>query len=311
MKRFFKKIALFLFILLVILFLMNRWMDDELFPHYPLQYEEAFHPKVNADVVVLGASQATHGINPKYLESEDLKVFNFALNGAPPSFYIKWYQRVFRPFYRKPLAIVYSVHWVMFDDQFLGRQFENDSKYFPFLFFIQQFREVKEIKTLLFNRFAFSRERKELLPFLLGKRKEIYQKSKYYNGFIPFKFRKNLQKTKVEHPNINPVQQRAFEELLDHFERDGIKVILVQTPGYLYGREEKNIEQNVKLLREIAQKRRLPFLDYETERISAINTHEDYFADWTHMNEKGSEAFSKLLRKDLGDLLNASLKKKG
>lgn len=303
MRRFFKKMALFFFILLVILFLMNQWMDYESNPHYPLQYGEVFHPKVNADLVILGASHATHGINPKHLESDHLKVFNFALNGAPPSFYVKWYQRIFRPYYRKPLCIIYSVHWVMFDDKFLGRQFEQDSQYFPSQFFLNQLKEFKEMQTLLFNRFAFSKERKELLSILLKKKREIYPKSKYYNGFIPFKMRKKLQKTEVVNPVINPVQQSAFEELLNDFEKDGIRVIFVQIPGYLYGRDEKNISKNVHLLREIAKKRNIPFLDYEIERISAINTSEDLFADWTHLNEKGSEAFSKLLKKDLEGLL--------
>jgi hypothetical protein len=305
MKRFLKKVVLFFIILFIILFLMNRWMDYESYPHYPLQYEEVFHPKVNAELVIMGASHATHGINPRYLESDHLKVFNFALNGAPPSFYVKWYQRIFRTYYQKPSCILYSVHWVMFDDNFLGRQFEHDSKYFPFLFFLNQMKDFNGLQTLLFNRFSFSKERKELFSILLQKKKELFPKSKYYNGYIPFKVRKKLQKTEVVHPAINPVQQRAFEELLGNFEKDGIRVIFVQIPGYLYGREEKNISKNVQLLREIANKRNIPFLDYETERISAINTNEELFADWTHLNEKGSEEFSKMLKKDLKDLLKS------
>jgi lysophospholipase L1-like esterase len=95
----------------------------------------------------------------------------------------------------------------------------------------------------------------------------------------------------------------AFEQLLNDFERDGIKVIFVQVPGYLYGRDDQNISKNVQLLRGIAEKRGIPFLDYETKRISSINSNADLFADWTHMNEKGSEAFSKLLKQDLESLL--------
>src|SRR4030042_1056875 len=101
MKKPLKKMAVFLLLLFLILILMDYWMDYEPNPHYPLHYEEIFHRKVNADLVILGASQATHGINPKYLETEHLKVFNFALNGAPPSFYLKWYN-IFRHHYRKP-----------------------------------------------------------------------------------------------------------------------------------------------------------------------------------------------------------------
>jgi len=303
MRKFLKKIAFFLFSLLLILMLMNYWMDYESNPHCPLQYDEVFYPKVNADLVILGASQATHGINPKYLESEHLKVFNFALDGAPPSFYLNWYNKIFSHYYPKPSYMIYAVHWVMFNDVFTPRQIEHDSEYFPFPLFIKQLRDVGSFQTVLFNRFAFSKHRKEVLSMLFEKRKEIYPQAKYYNGFIPFKKRKKLGKTEVVNPGVNPVQLEAFVQLLNNCERDGIKVIFVHIPGYLYSREAQNILKNVQLIKGIAEKRGIPFLNYETERISSINMNDDLFADWIHMSEEGSEAFSKLLKQDLEVLL--------
>jgi hypothetical protein len=299
MRKFLTKMAFFFFLLLLFLVFMNYWLDFEPNPHYPLQYHEVFYPKVNADLVILGASQATHGINPKYLESEDLKVFNFALDGAPPSFYLNWYNKIFTHYYRKPTYVIYAVHWVMFNDIFAPRQIEHDSQYFPLPLLIKHLRYGGSLQTLLFNRFVFSKQRKNVLSMLFSKRNEIYPKAKYYNGFIPFKERKKLQKTEVVNPEINPVQWEAFIQLLNDFERDGIKVIFVHIPGYFYGRETQNILKNIQLLKGIAEKRGIPFLDYETERISSINMNDDLFADWTHMSEKGSEAFSKLLKQDL------------
>jgi hypothetical protein len=260
-------------------------------------------------VVILGASHATHGINPKYLEGEHLRVFNFALNGAPPLFYLNWYNKIFRYYYRKPSYVIYAVHWMMFEDKIHGRRFQNDSKYFPFPFFISQFRDFKSVPSLLSNRFAFSKKRKTVLSTLFHKRREIYQKTKYYNGFIPFKIRKKLQKREVVYPEVDPVQRRAFEELLNDFDRDGIKVIFVQMPGYLYARDGEKGLKNLELLKGIAQKRGIPFLDYEIERISSVNTNPDLFADWIHMSEKGSEVFSKLLKQDLEALLNGEQKR--
>ena len=75
----YRKILLFTLLLFVILFLMNLWMDKETYPHFPLQYGEAFHPKVKADVIIMGASHATHGIHPRYLEIDHLKVFQLCL----------------------------------------------------------------------------------------------------------------------------------------------------------------------------------------------------------------------------------------
>jgi hypothetical protein len=304
MRLFFKKVALFLSPLLIGLILVNHWVDREYYPHYPLQYGEVFHPKVNANVVILGASHATHGINPKYLESDQYNVFNFALNGAPPTFNLEWYEKIFRCYYKKPRYVIYSVHWGMFDDHILRRQFEQDSPYFPFRFFIQEMCNFKKLKMLLLNRFALFRQRKQLLPRLLKKeRREMFVVSKYYKGFIPYEITRNLSREEVIYPKNNASQIDAFLKLLDAFERDNIKVIFVQVPGYHPGYEPVRVLENVRLLKQMADERKIPFLDYDLERVSAINYESGYFSDVGHLNEKGSETFSELLKKDLEGLL--------
>jgi hypothetical protein len=164
--------------------------------------------------------------------------------------------------------------------------------------------DSKSLQTLFFNRFAFSKERKHVLKMLLRDEREIFPKAGYYKGYIPFKIKKKKRLDTGEfHHEINPAQWKAFEELLDALKRDEIKVIFVQVPGYLPGRRDEDISKNVLLLKGIAEKRGIPFLDYETERLSSINTNMDLFTDWTHLNEAGSEAFSKLLKEDLENLL--------
>jgi len=296
----YRKLLLFTLLLFVILGLMNLWMDKETYPHFPLQYDEAFHPKVKADVIIMGASHATHGVHPGYLEIDHLKVFNFAFNGASPLFNLNWFQKVFRPNYPSPSCVIYGVHWVMFDGQFLQRKFEQDSKYFPFQFFLQEFRDLRVLGTLLMNRFALIRERRQILPRLFKKKRqgEVYPVSRYYQGYIPFETRRDLEKRDLANPRIDPDQLKAFEALLSEFERDRIKVIFVEIPDYIPGRDSSTLERNMGLIQKIAKERNIPFLNYETERVTEINYNRDYYVDWAHLNGKGSEAFSKLLRGD-------------
>jgi len=296
----YRKILLFTLVLFVILVLMNLWMDKETYPHFPLQYDEAFHPKVKADVIIMGASHATHGIHPRYLEIDHLKVFNFAFNGAGPLFNLNWFQKVFKPNYPRPSCVIYGVHWVMFDGQFLQRKFEQDSKYFPFQFFIEEFRDLRGLGTLLLNRFAFIRERRQILPRLFKKKRqgEVYPVSRYYQGYIPFETQRDLDKKDNANPKIDPDQLKAFEALLNEFERDRIRVIFVEIPDYIPGRDSSTMERNMELIQKIAKERNIPFLNYETERVTEINYNPDYYVDWAHLNGKGSEAFSKLLRSD-------------
>ncbi len=300
----YRKILLFVLLLFVILFLMNLWMDKETYPHYPLQYGEAFHPEVKADVIIMGASHATHGIHPRYLEIDHIKVFNFAFNGASPIFNLNWYEKVFRPNYPKPSCVIYGVHWVMFDGQFLQRRFEQDSKYFPFHFFLKELQDLRSLSILLLNRFAFIRERRQIVPRIFRKKREgeVYPVSRYYHGYIPFETRRNLDKRDLANPKVDPDQLKAFETLLNDFEREKIKVIFVEAPDYIPGRDSSTREMNMQLIQKIARERSIPFLNYESGEVTEINYTRDYYVDWAHLNGKGSEAFSKLLRKDLETL---------
>jgi hypothetical protein len=188
----------------------------------------------------------------------------------------------------------------MFDGQFLRRRLEQDSKYFPPKFFFEEFQDLKTLGALLLNRFAFIRERRQIVPRLIRKKRdrEVYPVSRYYQGYIPFEARRDLDKKDLANPKIDPDQLHAFEDLLDLFERDGVKVIFVGIPDYIPGRDSSTLEKNMRLITEIAAKRGILFLNYETEKITEINYMRDYYVDWAHLNGKGSEAFSRMLRSD-------------
>jgi hypothetical protein len=315
MKSSLRKKSLFFLILIAILLIINFWMGGELSPHYPLQYHEVFHPEVKANLIILGASHTAHGINPKYFEADHLRVFNFSMDGAGPSFNLKWYKKIFQIHYPKPSRVIYGVHWGMFDENLLQRKLEQDSRYFPLEFLIQEFLDGKGLdnlggsKTLLLNRFAIFRGRKQLARRLLRGTGDVYVLSRYYNGFIPYERKGKVDKKRDIKPKNSQAQVKAFEELLDEFEKSKIEVIFVQVPGYLPARDPSSIEESMQLLNKIAEERRVPFLDYDTKRITEINRDPSMFSDWVHLNEKGSDAFSKLLKSDLGVIVKQRVTK--
>jgi len=310
-----KKICFFS-LLVGILILMNSWLDVGGNRQSRQQYDEAFHPKVNADMIIIGASHAAHGINPKYLEKDDLKVFNFGQDGAGPYFFLKWYRKIFQRYYRKPETVIFGVHWVMFESHTLQRQFEQDSNFFPRYFLFQELHDFKEMKTLILNQFGFIRERKKLpyrLVRLFEKRRRMgpYILPQYYNGFVPYERKGRLDKKKGSKPKNDKVQINAFRELLDDFKKNNIQVILVNIPGYLPARDPDNIQESIALIHKIAEEKGIPFLDYETERITDLNTDPSLFSDWVHLNGKGSDAFTKLLKSDLELLLKQKKTEQG
>lgn len=98
--------------------------------HYDGQFLEIFEKHVNAEYILLGTSHITHGVTPEVLEQSGRRFFNFALNGATPSYYIWWYNDVFKPSrYITPRAIIFGVNWFMFDSGWLWRRPSHDFQY--------------------------------------------------------------------------------------------------------------------------------------------------------------------------------------
>lgn len=294
---------------MVILFLINLWLGQEFNPHYPLQYDEAFHPQVKANVVIMGASHSAHGIHPKYLETDQIKVYNFSMDGAPPSFNLDWYRKIFKPHYPKPICVIYGVHWVMFDNRILQRRIEQDSHYFPRAFLYKELLAFNDSdnfevqKTLLLNQIPLLRGRKRLAEWILRGRGDHLVLSAYYNGFIPYERRGRVDKNRNISPDNSKTEIQAFETLLDKFEKDEIKVVFVQVPGYLPARKNSKVEKAMEIIRETAKKRDVLFLDYDHGSVTSISTDPSMFSDWVHLNEKGSDAFSERLQNDLGPFL--------
>ncbi len=309
MKSTLKKKLLFVFLLIVILLLINIWMGREVTHQSPLQYSEAFHPRVKADLIILGASHTAHGINPRYLETEGLEVFNFSMDGAGPAFNLKWYERILEPYYPKISCVLYGVHWGMFDENLLQRRFEQDSRYFPREFLFRELLNARElnrwdeVETLLLNRLAIFRGRKQLAEKLFKGTSDAFALARYYRGFVPYERKGRVDKKRDIKPQINETQIRAFEKLLDTFKRKKIEVVFVQVPGYLPAQNASDIEASMRLLNKMAEERKIPFLDYDTKRITSINTDPSMFSDWVHLNEKGSDAVSTLLKRDLESVL--------
>ena len=98
--------------------------------HYDGQFQEIYEKRVKADYIFIGTSHVTHGVTPEEFEKSGKKFFNFALNGSNPSYYVWWYNSVFKSnSYPKPKAIIVGVDWFMFDTDWLWRRPEFDFKY--------------------------------------------------------------------------------------------------------------------------------------------------------------------------------------
>jgi len=306
-KRFLLKSSIFFTLLLIIAVFLNSRFKHTIHPndYYRFQYEEIIHRTVNADNVIIGTSHATHGIQPEILNKSGTSFFNFSLNGANPKFYLIWYKNIFKPFYKKPRYVIIAVEWFLFDNKWLARMYEQDSEYFPQSVFLEDYLRDRE-----FNRSALIINRYPLFKYLKSPQKLFHYDarplliSKYKDGYIPYQITK--RKIKEFYPinvNVDESQQKNFEELIGILRNDGVKIIFINPPAY-----NTNVERykNVPIYayyERLAAKYQIPFINYNLERRSFINSNKLYYSDGGHLNYLGSCEFSKLLKEDLEKIM--------
>lgn len=282
--------------------LLKKGASDFLQPNYERNYDEMFNHHINADNIVLGSSHATHGINPEYLLPQG-RWYNFALNGANPSFTLAWYRDIFSQYYRKPKLIVFEVNWFIFDSKWLWRKTYQDFRFFPAAAFTQfflrkgmtygiemlksKFRIFDGGKTLCYRMLTAGNPDGDL-TFTMGN-----------NGFVALESNR-LKETPEDIKSIqDPSQVDDFIGLIQLINASGAQLVFVQAPEYIPGRNSSQIKEGNALLSNISKWHHVPFFNYNDQKISKINYDKRLYYDWGHLNEKGSAQFTEILNKDL------------
>jgi len=280
--------------------------------YFERQSREVVENREHAELVIFGSSYANFGINPKYLEPLGYRVYNFATTAASPSYYLEWYQRIFRPYYDRPRVIVYQADWFVFGGSIRSRKFEDDSQYLPWRVFFECLSSDQYDRFHLFiRRFPILKFRDEFESWRRERPRMIKELDGYYKGFMPLS---NVPNSADDIAPINwdpdtfAKNMDDFERLLDEFQKDGAMVVLVQVPNYLPAFMGDKRLQNVmtsqnRNIAQIAKKRGIIFLNYNEERASKINESYELFAEAHHLNGEGAKRFTIVLEKDLSHIL--------
>lgn len=294
--------------------------------HYIGQFNEIYSQNIKADVIILGTSHANRAVNPYWLEQDSaLKYFNFAMDGACPSYYLDWWEQIFVPSgYPQPKLIIFSVDWFMFDNGWLWRRIEQDYKYMRpvnekekdeidvSVTALPNLTDIDSVLTWVFNRLPviYARDRMfEMFsspePVLSGKELKI-EDCPYYNGQIAVTG--SYDGASVVANCVSADSEIAdFRTLLGIFRDSGIPVIFLMVPEFLDGRRARRYDEQVSLLDSIAGEFGLDFINYNEERLTKFSLSSEYYYDWGHMNWEGSTEYSKLLRDDLQPYLERLL----
>ena len=305
--------ALLLLVVLLIAFIINYCFGRRYYNHYELQYKEIVEHKKKIDCIILGTSHGTHGIRPQVLDSLGIGFYNFAMNGSSPEFYNNWYTNIFVPNHPKPKYCIWATDWFLFDTVWLWRQYEQDSEYFPDSVFYGNLKSSAFNRQLLIlNWIPFTKYKSyKDLPNLFRRYDESqFIISEYKDGFLPYwpakveKFKDRYTNKLKDYYSVSKRQQQIFEKLVQRMKDDGIQPIFVNIPEY--GSQQKDYEKisTFYYLDSFARKNNIPFLNYNLEKRTFISDDKSLFADWGHLNSKGSLEFSIILRKDLDSIIH-------
>jgi hypothetical protein len=306
-RTFLRRTTAFVGLATVLFLLLNARFASQITEIVELQYAELFHPRVRANVVLFGSSHSAVGIDPKPLEDEQHEVYNFSFAGASPIFYGNWYP-YFAENYPQPEIVVYQVDWFAFrDSPYLFRQIEQDADLLPAQDFGQRVLETPFDKQtdLWINRFIIFQHRQKLeavvRPFYGS---HCVPLKKEYHGFCPTACPSTAPGRIVAEKL--PKQREELINLTKRMQESGIVVIWVQTPEHLKSREidPKYQEEVDSLAREL----NVPYLNYNTDRVSPVFEDVSLFIDWAHLNEKGAQTFSAILAQDLMQLPEWSIR---
>ncbi|OGJ56348.1 hypothetical protein A3D88_01665 [Candidatus Peribacteria bacterium RIFCSPHIGHO2_02_FULL_52_16] len=317
---FLRRSASFLLIFILIVsgleFRLRQTLEEAEHAHYQV----LFSLKEPFDVMVLGSSTAMHGIDMHVLEETRIpgvdfrNAYNFAMPGAKFTFWEDWYNTLFHGHVQPPTFAIFVTDSFKLAEG-VGRDLENDSNFFPFSVFLRAFLSSSlQRSNLLVHELMLFNIHKSIL-YLLKPQRTSWRtnQAEQYRGYLPVDrvlraddpdALRGAADSLLIHPEISEEQFEALDTVTSGLQEQGTTVVFVQPPAYFpHISREVVAGPNAERIRSLAEKKNILFLDYNGDRVSALNGHAAYFYNWKHLNREGSRVFTKVLRKDLERVL--------
>ncbi|WP_422355042.1 SGNH/GDSL hydrolase family protein [Roseivirga pacifica] len=272
---------------------------------------EVFRGSINADLIILGNSRARRHIDPKIVDSV-LSVDSYNLGQDATGFRIqKMIYDLYRQHNQKPKYIVHIVGSGTLEEEdglyerIKFAPYLNDSLVRAITIEIKGFDKL-DYYLPYFKYSGFPNEIKAGLASFFGMNGASNEE--VYKGFPKTHFDWNnviFERFKNEFPNgttltISDELIEAMDAYIQSCKDEGIEIVLVYPPIYNEAKPYfQNNPQILDILKGLAQKNEIPFLDYSEDSLSYSKEN---FADHVHMSSKGAEIFTKRLSQDLKNL---------
>ena len=318
-KRFIKKLSLFIALLLVLDLVMGRLMETVFYLQPSGKYARLTRAVKNttADIIIFGSSHAHRHYVPSILEKgTGLECYNAGTKGQGMIFNMALQEVMFS--HHVPKISILNI-----DPRFLckdEKQYEKLADLLPY------YRKNHELRKVLLLRGPFEKYKlfSRLYPYnstLVHIAYFYLNPQKDYSGYRPLignlkqrisirnvqnedmEEQENDDEDTFEKKEIDPKCVEALNKFITNCFLNGSKLLIVVSPNFA-GNAYEN-DPSFDKIKNIVSLYNVPFLNYSNHHLFALNG--EYFHDFQHMNEKGAKLLSHMITKQLVTLFDLSV----
>jgi len=262
-----------------------------------LKYRDVFVKIPDADVFIFGNSHTAYGIIPSLVEIPGHAVYNYSFSGANASFNDELFRKYLRKYQNKPAIVICGVTWFMFDGKWPGRSISQDFAFLPWV-------DIFHFPPNFYERLHLAHQRDVLNKIFKNHKDNNILIDRYDRGFVPLDgYYKDPDVVEKEKVNNSENEVAKFEEFVRFVKSNDVKMIFVETPEFTPGIRCESIAPNRALLETIAKRNGVLYMNYNKEYRTDMNLDRTDYIDWHHLNYRGAIRFSKLLSRDIQDLM--------
>lgn len=272
-------------------------------------FSDIFKGNMNCDVLYIGNSRGFSHFNPRIIDSIcRVNSYSLGLGGYPINAQIATYH-CYKAHNGTPKLIVQQVDFVTLNIMQDIRHQHDSERFFPTVYDPFMRKELKnmgygfmELYCPIYRYFGYQKVIKDgLLEFLKVKH---YIERPAYKGFSPEKGKWDGTNVAAMDSITSDLDKEAitlFENYLDECKKDGVYVLLVNSPVYApTTKKVKNMEEVNNYFKSVAQKFGYKYLNY-TENYDLCNDTLNFCVS-VHLNPKATDKFSTDFAHDLDSL---------
>ena len=309
MKKFIVRFLVWLLPVMAVAFLVDYMVSSGLRKTDIRRYaawNDIYSGKIDADMVVLGNSQAWCSYNTYVMDSMlGLQTYNLGIDGHTLHYQLLRYE-TYRRFYPKPKVILLNVCFAGTFATMSDAAYDRE-QFFPYInddVLIKQVAKEKRITWI---------DRHVPLCRYFGYRDDVengvaafFGKKSFFDGGMYKGFRGNnypWSSDGIPEEMCATVDMKSVEELERFAEdcfRENVKLVFVKYPVcYPLAFKVRNLSESDSIFEAIGKEYNIPVLEYYYSDVTYDSTN---YYNYTHLNKKGAALFTTELCHDLDSI---------